>query len=93
VILGQKFLEQHQHVQINLEGIEPPLNLGALTCIKNDIMPKLLENLDCNCTPIITKSRRQSPANKRFIAETMQRDLASTSVSIVWRESPQKAVY
>jgi len=31
VILGQKFLGQHQYVQINFKSIEPPLNLGALS--------------------------------------------------------------
>ena len=75
VILGQEFLEKHQHVQINFEGSEPSLKLGALSCIKSDVTPKLFENVDPGCKSIATKSRRQSPANERFIDETIRRDL------------------
>ena len=74
VILGQ----QHEHVRINFEGTEPPLHLGALKCIKTDLTPRLFENLDANCKPIVTKSRRHSKKiNEQFIFETIQCDLVN----------------
>jgi len=49
VILGRQFLKQHQNLQINYQGKEPPLQLGFLGCIKTDVKPCIFENLQPNC--------------------------------------------
>ena len=38
--------------------------------------PPLFENLDPNCKPIITKSRRYSNKDRKFIAEEVERLLS-----------------
>ena len=75
VILGQDFLKLHSLVQINFGGPQPPLSISALDCLKTDVVPRLFQNLTKECKPIITKSRKHSLTNGKFIAETIKNDL------------------
>ena len=75
VILGQDFLKLHNHVQISFGGPKPALRISALDCIKTDVVPRLFDHLTNECKPIITKSRKHSMANEKFIAETIKNDL------------------
>ena len=75
VILGQDFLKLHNHVQISFGGPKPALRISALDCVKTDVVPRLFDHLTNECKPIITKSRKHSTANEKFIAETIKNDL------------------
>jgi len=75
VILGQDFLGQHELVKITFEGNKPPLSLGVLKSVKTNITPRLFAHLTTDCTPVVTKSRRQSAVNREFNEETIQKDL------------------
>ena len=75
VISGQDFLKLHNHVQINFGEPKPALRIIALDCIKTDVMSRLFDHLTNECKPIITKSRKHSMANEKFIAETIKNDL------------------
>ena len=74
VILGQDFLKLRNHVQISFGGPKPALRISALNCIKSDL-PRLFDYLTNECKPIITKSRKHSMVNEKFIAETIKNDL------------------
>ena len=75
VIVGQDILRLHDHVQFNFGGPRPSLCINALKCIKTNVVPRLFKHLTSDCKPIITKSRKQSLANEKFIAETIKNDL------------------
>ena len=75
VILGQDFLKLHNQVLIEFGGPQSSLIIGALECIKTDIVPHLFEHLSSDCKPITTKSRKHSVTNEKFIAETVRNDL------------------
>jgi len=75
MILGQDFLGQHELVKINFGGNKPPLSLGVLKSIKTNITRRLFAHLTTDCTPVVTKSRRQSAVNREFIEETIQKGL------------------
>ena len=75
VILGQDFLKLHNQVLIEFGGPQSSLIIGALECIKTDIVPHLFEHLSSDCKPITTKSQKHSVTKEKFIAETVRNDL------------------
>ena len=75
VILGREFLEQHQQLCIHFGGSNPVLTIGALKCLRSNIVPRLFEHLASNYKPIATKSRKHSTANEKFIADTIRTQL------------------
>ena len=57
VILDLDFQSQHQSITLSLGGSKPPLIIGLAAL---DVPPSLFENLNDNCCPIATKSRKYS---------------------------------
>ena len=72
VIVGQDILRLHDHIRFNFGGLRPLLCINALKCIKTNVIARLFEHLASDCKPIITKSRKHSLANEKFIAETIK---------------------
>ena len=66
-------MNQHEAVNIHFGGAELPLNLSALKPLTISQPPKLFQYMTKNCHPIITKSRRDSIANSRFISVETKR--------------------
>ena len=75
VILGQNWQSNHESVRIKYGGERHPLKICNLTTL-NVSPPPLFENLDPNCKPIITKSRRYSDEDRKFITEEVERLLS-----------------
>ena len=81
VILGQDFMKQHKSVVFNFGGDKPSLivstigTVSTLTAMKIP-SPKLFEHLTDDCRPIAVRSRKQTPANAKFIHEEVQKLLA-----------------
>ena len=75
VILGQNWQSNHESVTIKYGGERYPLKICNLTTL-NVSPPPLFENLDPNCKPIITKSRRYSDEDRKFLAEEVERLLS-----------------
>ena len=75
VILGQNWQSNHESVTIKYGGERHPLKICNLTKL-NVSPPPLFEHLDPNCKPIITKSRRYSDEDRKFIAEEVERLLS-----------------
>ena len=75
VILGQNWQSNHESVTIKYGGERHPLKICNLTTL-NVSPPPLFENLDPNCKPIMTKSRRYSDEDRKFIAEEVERLLS-----------------
>ena len=73
VILGQDFMQQHESVNIMFGGRKPSLFVGALKTLKTIKPPVLFEHLSTDCRPIVTKSRRFSEVDKRFIKREIER--------------------
>ena len=57
-----------ESVNIRFGGTEAPLNLNALKALKTPHPPQLFQCLTKDCHPIVTKSRRHSTSDNRFIA-------------------------
>ena len=74
VIVGQDILRLYDHVRFNFGGPRPSLFINALKCIKTNVVPRLFEYLASDCKPIITKSRKHSLANEKFVAETIKKN-------------------
>ena len=75
VIVGQDILRLYDHVRFNFGGPRLSLCINALKCIKTIVVPRLFEHLASDCKPTITKLRKHSLANKKFVAETIKNDL------------------
>ena len=75
VIIGQDILQMYTSLTINFGGNLPPLSFCGLTTI-NAPAPPLFDNLAANCRPIVTKSRRYSPADRKFVDAEIQRLLS-----------------
>ena len=75
VILGQNWQSNRESVTIKYGGERHPLKICNLTTL-NVSPPPLFENLDPNCKPIITKSRRYSDEDRKFITEEVERLLS-----------------
>ena len=90
VILGRDFMEQHSSVNFHFGGSQPPLNMGSLEALKTLSEPRLFD-LTEDCHPILTKSRRYSNQDRKFIAqkvcELLQDGLIQKSNS-PWRAQP-----
>ena len=76
VVRGQDFMYQHEAVNIHFGCAEPPLNLSALKPLMVSQPPNLFQYMTKNCHPIITKSRRHSVADNRFISVETKRLLS-----------------
>ena len=76
VIVGTDLMEQHQAVTVNFGGSRPPLMLNSLGEMRVTA-PSLFANLSKDVHPIAAKSRRYSIADKRFIAEEVEKLLKS----------------
>ena len=74
VIFRQNVLKLHDPTRFNFGGPRPSLCINALKCIKTNVVLQLFEHLASDCKPIITKLRKHSLANKKFIAETTRKD-------------------
>ena len=75
VILGQNWQSNHESVTIKYGGQRHPLKICYLAKL-NVSPPPLFENLDPNCKPFITKPRRYSDKDRKFIAKEVERLLS-----------------
>lgn len=74
IILGLPFLKLHQEVRVKFYGDEPVFNVCGITKL-NVPAPKLFTNLTPYCKPIITKSTRFSPEDRKFIESEVSKML------------------
>uniref|UniRef100_A0A2C9L2M5 CCHC-type domain-containing protein n=1 Tax=Biomphalaria glabrata TaxID=6526 RepID=A0A2C9L2M5_BIOGL len=71
VILEIDFISLHQNQFIPFDGQKPSLCLSTLQPERVDA-PSLFSNLSSNCTPVVTKSRRYSIPDRKFIEKEIQ---------------------
>jgi len=72
VILGQDFQQQHASITLQYGGKLPPIVLCGLTTLRVN-PPELFANLTADCSPIVSKSRRYSFDDRKFIQEETRR--------------------
>ena len=72
VLLGHDFLNQHKSLEISFKGSLPTLSVCGVAAAKVET-PSLFANLDPDCKPIATRSRRFSQPDKAFIDKEISR--------------------
>ncbi|CAM1308932.1 Uncharacterised protein r2_g1910 [Pycnogonum litorale] len=90
VILGTPFLERHEEVRLKYNGKEPLFNVCAASTLKVET-PKLFSNIAPDCRPIVTKSRKFNPENRRFIESEIRKMLRTGIIEpsrSAWRAQP-----
>lgn len=66
-LIGHDLLKNHSYVEINFNGVRRPLKICSVAIAQ--VPPvSLFANLTPDCRPIITKSRRQTEEDTRFMA-------------------------
>ena len=75
LILGEPFAKLHSQVVISYGGPKPPLIVCSISAMKIP-PPRVFSHLAPNCHPIITKTRRYSPEDIKFIEEEIRKLLA-----------------
>ena len=88
VILGVPFLKLHESFRINYGGMEPSLNVCALSKVKMTPV-RLFKNLTEDCRPIATSSRKFSKEDQQFIDTEIQRLLDEDVIEL--SDSPWRA--
>lgn len=74
-MIGHDILEDHSSVEFNFNGSRTPLKIRSVATAQ--VPPvSLFSNLTPDCRPIITRSRRQSEEDKKFIAAEVNKLLA-----------------
>ena len=71
IILGNEFQKDHKSIIFNYGGELPPLEVCGLTTLNVD-PPAPFANLQNNCKPIASKSRRYSEPDQQFIKGELQ---------------------
>jgi len=71
VILGHDFICKHSELRIQFLGNRPPLVVCGVAAAKVE-SPALFANLDAQCRPIATKSRRHSKEDEKFISSEIE---------------------
>ena len=66
VVLGQKFMQQHEGINIRVGGDKSVLELGALKPLKTISSACLFEHFAADCHPVTTKTRRCSKSDNDF---------------------------
>lgn len=74
IIIGHDILQSHAALEIQFHGSLPPLKICNLAVAKVDPV-SLFANLTQNCSPTVTKSRRQSSEDRDFIRSEINRML------------------
>ena len=72
IILGQDFQGLHDSVTLTYGGDLPPLVVCGLNKLRID-PPSLFAHLTADCCPIVTRSRRYSVTDQKFIAKEIRR--------------------
>ena len=88
VILGVPFLKLHESFRISYGGLEPSLNVCALSKVKLPPV-RLFKNLSEDCHPIATSSRKFSNEDQQFIDKEIQRLLDEDVIEL--SDSPWRA--
>ncbi|GFW12407.1 putative retrovirus-related pol polyprotein from transposon opus [Trichonephila clavipes] len=72
VLIGHDILNRHSSVEIGFDGNRPPLTICSLAVAK--VPPvSLFSNLNPDCRPLVTKSRRQTVEDNIFMALEVQK--------------------
>lgn len=71
IILGNEFQKDHQSIIFNFGGELPPLEVCGLTTLNVD-PPAPFANLQNDCKPIVSKSRRYGEPDRQFIKNELQ---------------------
>ncbi|GFS64928.1 putative retrovirus-related pol polyprotein from transposon opus [Trichonephila clavipes] len=72
VLIGHDILNRHSSVEIGFDGNRPPLTICSLAVAQ--VPPvSLFSNLNPDCRPLVTKSRRQTVEDNIFMALEVQK--------------------
>ena len=72
VLIGHDILKGHSTVEIGFHGNRPPLTIGSLAAAQ--VPPvSLFSNLNPDCRPVVTKSRRHTDEDYNFMAMEVQK--------------------
>ncbi|GFX21450.1 retrovirus-related Pol polyprotein from transposon opus [Trichonephila clavipes] len=72
VLIGHDILNRHSSVEIGFDGNRPPLTICSLAVAQ--VPPvSLFSNLNLDCRPLVTKSRRQTVEDNIFMALEVQK--------------------
>ncbi|GFW61781.1 retrovirus-related Pol polyprotein from transposon 297 [Trichonephila clavipes] len=72
VLIGHDILSRHSSVEIGFDGNRPPLTICSLAVAQ--VPPvSLFSNLNPDCRPLVTKSRRQTVEDNIFMALEVQK--------------------
>ncbi|GFW91325.1 putative retrovirus-related pol polyprotein from transposon opus [Trichonephila clavipes] len=72
VLIGHDILNRHSSVEIGFDGNRPPLTICSLAVVQ--VPPvSLFSNLNPDCRPLVTKSRRQTVEDNIFMALEVQK--------------------
>ena len=71
-LIGHDLLKNHSSVEIEFKGKKPPLRICSVAAAL--VTPvSLFSNLTPDCRPIVTKSRRQTEEDRKFIATEVRK--------------------
>ena len=76
IILGQSFMKEHEEIVFKMGGMQQKLVVSQLLCsvaASKIKCVRLFRNLDPNCKPIVTKSRKYSDEDKLFIRNEVRK--------------------
>ena len=82
VVLGEQFMRQHESVHIRYGGNKPPLTLCGLEAMVNVPKPELFKYLKANCKPVVTKPRKFSKSDSKFIEETVTQQMRDDIIEL-----------
>lgn len=90
ILIGHDILGKHSSVVVGFDGNRPPLNICSLAIAQ--VLPvSLFSNLSPDCKPIITKSRRHTDEDNKFMNDEIQKLLRENIIepsSSPWRAQP-----
>ncbi|GFY53789.1 putative retrovirus-related pol polyprotein from transposon opus [Trichonephila inaurata madagascariensis] len=79
VLIGHDILNRHSSVEIGFDGNRPPLTICSLAVAQ--VPPvSLFFNLNPNCRPLVTKTRRHTVKDNVFMALEVQKLLKEGAI-------------
>ncbi|GFW54211.1 putative retrovirus-related pol polyprotein from transposon opus [Trichonephila clavipes] len=72
VLIGHDILNRHSSVEIGFDGNRPPLTICS-SAVAQVPPVSLVSNLNPDCRPLVTKSRRQTVEDNIFMALEVQK--------------------
>ncbi|GFT77142.1 retrovirus-related Pol polyprotein from transposon opus [Trichonephila clavipes] len=92
VLIGHVILNRHSSVEIGFDGNRPPLTICSLAVAQ--VPPvSLFSNLNPDCRPLVTKSRRQTIEDKIFMALEVQKLLQEGVIEPIFSKIDLQSAY